>query len=243
MIHEKEKFVSYIESRIEENNQLYGRFHLGSFFAGQALTVANALRRTLLAEIPAFMITRVKIQGVNHEFATLPGLQEPILTVLLNIKKIVLTVKDSDFNLFSLPSQEFQASLNVQGPAIITASDIHFPPILAPISPSHYIARLNSSGELKINFTIQCVDPLKLIPRSKSMFPQLSNELSLNNTPKPIKKVNCGIYQFSTESVKEFISIEIWTDGSIYPNQSLDYALQNLTTNFYKFTRLNKNLM
>jgi DNA-directed RNA polymerase subunit alpha len=243
MLQEKKKFVSYIESRIEQNNQLYGRFHLGSFFAGQALTVANALRRTLLAEIPAFIITRVQIQGVNHEFATLPGLQEPILNVLLNIKKLVLTVKNSDFNLFSLPSREFQASLNVRGPAVVTASDIKFPPTLAPILPSHYIATLNSTGELKINFTIQCIDPLYLIPRSKSIFPQLSNELSLDTIPKPIKKVNYGIHQLLTDAGKEFISIEIWTDGSITPNQSLDYALQNLTKIFYHFTRLNKNLI
>lgn len=243
MIQEKKKFVSYIESRIEQNNQFYGRFHLGSFFAGQALTVANALRRTLLAEIPAFIITRVQIQGVNHEFATLPGLQEPILTVLLNIKKLVLTDKNSGVDLFSLPSREFQASLNVRGPAVVTASDINFPPILAPVLPSHYIAKLNSTGELKINFTIQYVDPLYLTPRSKPMFSQLSNELSLDNIPKPIKKVNCGIHQLLADPGKEFISIEIWTNGSITPTQSLDYALENLTKIFYNFTRLNKDLL
>ena len=72
MIQERKKFVSYIESRIEDNNTLYARFHLGTFVGGQALTIANALRRTLLSEIPAFIITRVESDGVNHEFATLP---------------------------------------------------------------------------------------------------------------------------------------------------------------------------
>ena len=89
MIQEPKKFVSYIESRIEDNNNLYARFHLGSFIGGQALTIANALRRTLLAEIPAFVITRIEIDGVNHEFATLPGIEESILNIVLNLKKIL----------------------------------------------------------------------------------------------------------------------------------------------------------
>ena len=68
MVVNNNKFVSSIESRVQANNELYGRFHIGSFGIGQALTIANALRRSLLSNIPAFIITKVEIENVRHEF-------------------------------------------------------------------------------------------------------------------------------------------------------------------------------
>lgn len=239
MIQERKKFVSYIESRIEENNNLYARFHLGSFVGGQALTIANALRRTLLAEIPAFVITRVEIDGVNHEFATLPGIHESILNIVLNLKGMVLL--GQNLNLFSPSMQEFTAALDVRGPQIVTANDIKFPSELSPLVPSHHIAILNSTGELKLNLTIQYVDPLKFKAESKENLNTFSPELILDTIPKPVKQVNFGIHQMPIKGNDEYISFEIWTDGSISPKEALGYALEKLTRIFYDFTRFNKN--
>jgi DNA-directed RNA polymerase subunit alpha len=86
-------FFSCIDSRIQDKGSMYARFHLGTFFRGQALTFANALRRTLLSEMPGLVITDVRIEGANHEFATLPGVEETVLDILLNLKKLVLTPK------------------------------------------------------------------------------------------------------------------------------------------------------
>ena len=96
MNHLENKFFSCLESRILENGELYARFKLGTFFKGQGLTFANALRRTLLTEIPGLIITSVKIQGIHHEFATIPGLQETVLDLLLNVKNLVFTTSVSD---------------------------------------------------------------------------------------------------------------------------------------------------
>jgi DNA-directed RNA polymerase subunit alpha len=239
MIQEPKKFVSYIESRIEDNNNLYARFHLGSFIGGQALTIANALRRTLLAEIPAFVITRIEIDGVNHEFATLPGIQESILNIVLNLKKIVLVGKN--VNLFSPPIREFKASLNIRGPGVVTAQDIKFPIELASLVPSHYIATLGSTGELKLNLTIQYCDPLVSKAHPKENLIKLSQELLLDTIPKPVKQVNFSIHQMPTQASDEYISLEIWTDGSISPKEALGYSLEKLTRIFYDFTRFNQN--
>ena len=239
MIQERKKFVSYIESRIEDNNTLYARFHLGTFVGGQALTIANALRRTLLAEIPAFIITRVEIDGVNHEFATLPGIHESILNIVLNLKKMVLV--GENLNMFSLAMQEFKASLNMRGPKRVTAKDIKFPSELAPLVPSHHIATLSSSGELKLNLIIQYCDPLIFRKQNKENLNTFSQELTLDTVPKPIKQVNFGIHQMPNQSSDEYISFEIWTDGSISPKDALGYALEKLTRIFYDFTAFNKN--
>ena len=239
MIQERKKFVSYIESRIEENNNLYARFHLGSFVGGQALTVANALRRTLLAEVPAFIITRVEIDGANHEFAILPGLHESVLNIVLNLKRMVLCPEN--LNLFCPTRKEFKASLNVRGPQIVTANDIKFPCELAPLVPTHHIATLSANGELKLTLTIQYCDPLAWDKNSKENLVKFSQELILDSIPKPVRQVNFGIHQMPLHPKDEYISLEIWTDGSISPKEALGYSLEKLTRIFYDFTLFNKN--
>ena len=248
MMQERKKFVSYIESRIEDNNSLYARFHLGSFVGGQALTIANALRRTLLAEIPAFVITRVEIDGVNHEFATLPGIHENILNIVLNLKRMVLVGQNVNLNSdntsdssMPLSSHEFKASLNIRGPRQVIATDIKFPSELTPLIPTHHIATLSANGELKLTLTIQYIDPVVSTNSDKKNFNTFSQELLLDTIPKPVKQVNFGIHKMPTLATDEYISFEIWTDGSLSPKDALGYALEKLTRIFYDFTLLNKN--
>lgn len=100
-------FFSCVDSRIEEQGSMYARFHLGTFLRGQSLTFANALRRTLLSEIPGFVITNISIEGASHEFATLPDVKETVLDILLNLKKLVF--KPSISNITSL--KNFKATV------------------------------------------------------------------------------------------------------------------------------------
>ena len=96
----KNLFISCKESRIENNRSFYGCFNLGPFDAGQSLTVANALRRTLLSECPGLGIISVTIENVSHEYSTLPGMRESVLDLLLNIKEIVLKKKKNAYASF-----------------------------------------------------------------------------------------------------------------------------------------------
>lgn len=243
MIQQTDKFFSYIESRIQEKGQLYAHFHLGTFCAGQALTVANALRRTLLAEIPGIIVTSVEIEGANHEFATLPGVQENVLNILLNIKQMVLTAKKSDIEKIARQRQELIASLNVSGPAQIKAQDIKFPAGVTPVSLDHPIATLGSTGNLKLNLGIQFIDPLLKKESDLSISQLDTKKIFLNTIPNPVRQVNYSIRQFEAELGKEYISLEIWTDGSVDPKNALDCAFERLTQMFYQFTILNKNVM
>ena len=85
-----EFFIYCKESRIENNRSFYGSFSLGPFDAGQSITIANALRRTLLSELKGLAITSAEIEGAFHEYSTLPGVRDSILDILLNLKDIVL---------------------------------------------------------------------------------------------------------------------------------------------------------
>lgn len=243
MVVNKNKFVSSIESRVQEHNELYGRFHLGSFGIGQALTIANALRRTLLSDIPAFIITKVEIDDVRHEFDSIDAIQENILDVLLNLKKLTLTSLDLNLiNEFSHKKQ-YNAYINFEGPGIITANDINFPSSIIPVYKDSYIATCSNTGKFTAKLTIEFIDPYNSIQTETNLLVQNNNtELILNSVPKPVKQVNYTIQKFSTFPDQEYISLEIWTDGSIDPSHALQYVLEKLTKTFFSFSNLASNM-
>ena len=234
MVVNNNKFVSSIESRVQSNNELYGRFHLGCFGIGQALTIANALRRTLLSDIPAFIITKVEIDDVRHEFDSIEAIQENVLDVLLNLKKLTLTSTDSNLIDSCLNGSQYNAYINFSGPGIITANDIHFPNPIVPIYKDTYIATCSNTGTFNAKLTIEYVDPYAVSKNEK----QNNKELSLNTVPKPVKQVNYTIQKLSNFPDQEYISLEIWTDGSIEPDTALKYVLEKLTKLFFNFANL-----
>ena len=238
MVVKNNKFVSSIESRVQENNELYGRFHLGCFGIGQALTIANALRRTLLSDIPAFIITKVEIEDVRHEFDSIEAIQENILDVLLNLKKLTLTSTDSKSIDNHLNDKQYTAYINFSGPGVITANDIHFPNDIIPVYKDTYIATCSNTGTFNAKLTIEFADPYGLDKPEK----QNSNELILKTVPKPIKQVNYTIQKLSNFPDQEYISLEIWTDGSIEPNMALKYVLEKLTKLFFNFANLTNDM-
>ena len=234
MVVNNNKFVSSIESRVQSNNELYGRFHLGCFGIVQALTIANALRRTLLSDIPAFIITKVEIDDVRHEFDSIEAIQENVLDVLLNLKKLTLTSTDSNLIDSCLNGSQYNAYINFSGPGIITANDIHFPNPIVPIYKDTYIATCSNTGTFNAKLTIEYVDPYAVSKNEK----QNNKELSLNTVPKPVKQVNYTIQKLSNFPDQEYISLEIWTDGSIEPDMALKYVLEKLTKLFFNFANL-----
>nr|AWX53362.1 RpoA [Halochlorococcum sp. NIES-1838] len=141
--------LSCIDSRIIEPTKFYGRFELGPFSPGQGLTVANALRRALLSQLPGTAITLVHIVGASHEYDTLTGVQECVLDILLNLKQIIVK---SEFEIFS-PQVGF---LNVIGPGIVRARDFKLPFFVSAIDPDQYIATLTNQGQLKMKFLVNC---------------------------------------------------------------------------------------
>lgn len=238
MVVKNNKFVSSIESRVQANNELYGRFHLGCFGIGQALTIANALRRTLLSDIPAFIITKVEIEDVRHEFDSIEAIQENILDVLLNLKKLTLTSTDSKSIDNHLNDKQYTAYINFSGPGVITANDIHFPNDIIPVYKDTYIATCSNTGTFNAKLTIEFADPYGLDKPEK----QNSNELILKTVPKPIKQVNYTIQKLSNFPDQEYISLEIWTDGSIEPDIALRYVLEKLTKLFFNFANLTNDM-
>jgi DNA-directed RNA polymerase alpha subunit len=141
-------FVSCRESRIENPRSFYGCFYIGPFTAEQSLTVANAIRRTLLSELKGLAITSVEIEGAMHEYSTLPGIRDSVLDILLNLKEIVLK---SQFS-FKTPQLGY---IKVLGPGVVRAKDLKLPAFIQCVDPNQYIATLSENGILNMKMKIE----------------------------------------------------------------------------------------
>lgn len=141
--------LSCVESVMIEPTELYGRFALGNFTKGQSLTIANALRRCLLSQVIGCSICFAEIQGIEHEYDSLPGMKESVLDLLFNLRQLTLK---SDKTLFN--SQ--LAYLNVQGPGIVRARDLKLPYFISVVDPNQYIATLSPNSKLVMKLIINC---------------------------------------------------------------------------------------
>jgi DNA-directed RNA polymerase subunit alpha len=234
-------FISCKECRIENPRNFYGCFYLGPFKQNQSLTVANAIRRTLLSEIHGFAITSVYIEGADHEYSTLPGVRDTVIDILLNLKEIV-------FKVVSPVSTSVLGYLQARGPGVVRASDLKLPNWIQIIDPDQYIATLAHDGNLNLQFMLyegenyQIQTP-KSIQENNKNFNILKNKLPLSVDPvfMSINKVNYVIesdelhLSFNqTFNRGHIIILEIWTNGSIHPREALYEALRKLLLLFSK---------
>jgi len=232
-------FFSCVDSRIQEQGSMYARFHLGTFLRGQSLTFANALRRTLLSEIPGVVITDVIIEGAGHEFATLPGIEETVLDILLNLKKLVFSPCTS--NITELETFQATGFVKSSGPKKLLAGDLKLPLTAKCIDPNAHIATLTSSAEFSLRFNLQVRHPNQILTsKSSSAGEQKTRKFIFDTVPMPVQKVNYVIQSLNVKQGSEYIVLEVWTDGSVSPQETVQFALKNLTSLFYQFATMSK---
>lgn len=170
-------FISCKESRIENNRSFYGCFYIGPFDEVQSLTIANALRRTLLSDCTGLGITSVTIENANHEYATLPGVRESVLDIILNLKEIVLKKTANTCTPHGIGARHWSTYKNkgissiyeqvgtsyfrpvigylkVKGPGVVRSKDLRLPAFVQCVDPDQYIATLADDGFLCMKFVI-----------------------------------------------------------------------------------------
>jgi DNA-directed RNA polymerase alpha subunit len=141
-------YMTCKKSIILNNRNFYSCFHVGPFNAGQSLTVANALRRTLLSELNGVAIIALEIEGVLHEYSNIIGVKDTVLDITLNLKEIVLKT-----NLKTNFTHGF-GFIQVRGPGVVRACDIKLPSFLLCVDPNQYIATLSYEGSISIKLHI-----------------------------------------------------------------------------------------
>ena len=224
--------LSCIEYRVENNRSLYGRFQLGPFEKSQGLTIANAIRRTLLSELSGLAIFCVEIQGVNHEYSNLKGVRESVLDVLLNLKQIVFSSNKK----LNQPEIGF---LKLQGPKIVKACDLKLPSFIQCVDPNQYITTLSDNGILEMkfmicegkNFLIQT--PSELIQKSFDSHFLVDNETQ----PNVFEKINPTTEVIDNSSKQKFSrqNLETFSSENKNNNSELKNIFVENQTNFKQF--------
>lgn len=139
--------ISCKESRIETNRSFYSSFVIGPFNPSESITVATALRRTLLSELSGVAIVSVQIEGAAHEYSNLPGIRDSVLDILLNLREVVLKKSIKIIR----PQIGY---LRARGPGVVVAGDLVLPPFIQCVDPKQHIATLAEDGVLNMKFII-----------------------------------------------------------------------------------------
>jgi len=215
--------VQSLKSTSNKATEFYSKYSIGPFLKGQSTTVGNALRRVLLSNLQGIAITGVRITGIDHEFSTIPNVKEDVVDILLNLKQIILKGDITEPTL---------GRLNVKEEGIVVASNIEIPNSISLVDPRQYIANLTSKGNLEMEF---------LITRGQNYFTSAKLDytiperfLAVDSVFMPVTKVNFFVETSRSSSSFELESLilEIWTNGSIMPDEALSSSAEILENTF-----------
>lgn len=223
--------IKCLKSEKIESGTCHGQFLIDCLRPGQGITIGNQLRRILLNDLGGVAISAVRIAGVSHEFSTIPGVREDILEILLNLKGIVLKSKTQ--------TPEF-GRLKIQGPAVVTADLIQLPSNLEMVNPNQYIMTISTSNILEIEFKFEYGTGYKLA--SQVFLDENENYLQLDTIFMPVQKVDFKIENVydNFNNITERVFLNIWTNGSISPNEALTSAAQ-ITIDLFTLLLENKD--
>ena len=206
-----------LKSEKLQSGVYYGQFLINDLKPGQGITIGNQLRRVLLGDLGGSAISAVRIVGIRHEFATIPGLREDILEILLNLKGIVIKSNTTDIKF---------GRLKVQGPLVVTGDLIELPPGLEIINANHYITTISTSTILEMEFKIEHGTGYKLA--SQLFAEEDKNFLQMDTIFMPVQKVDFKIENIydAENNITERLFLEVWTDGSISPIDAIKKSSQ-----------------
>lgn len=208
--------------RVVSEAESEGVYEIDGLYPGYGHTLGNSLRRIILSSLPGAAVTSVKIEGVEHEFSTIPGIREDVVTILLNLKKLR----------FEILTQEAQTiSLSVKGPQKITGGDLKLPGQVRLLNPNSYITEITDKTEFKAEFHIE--RGLGYVSRESHKKDRVEiGEIAVDAIFSPVRRVNYEVENMRVGDRTDFnrLRISIETDGTITPRKALESAIEIMIT-------------
>jgi DNA-directed RNA polymerase subunit alpha len=215
-----------------EADDFHGKFEFRPLEPGYGITIGNALRRILLSSLEGFAITSLKINGVGHEFASIPGVVEDLTNIILNLKQIRLRRTGPD----DVEEESFRVDVSGK---VFTASDInkqlkHF----KVLNPELVICHLEPKSGFQIEMTINHGRGYVPADENQALFPADLQAIAIDSIYTPIRNVKYAVENFRVEQKTDYekLVIEIDTDGSIHPKDALKEAARILIYHFTLFS-------
>ena len=200
----------------ESLTEKYGRFSAQPFERGWGTTVGNALRRALLSSIEGAAITAVKIEGVLHEFSSIPGVVEDATDIILNLKQVPIKLNND------LPKTIY---LNVEQPGVVTSAHVEEDSDFAVLDKSVYIATVSEGGKLRIEMRVK--NGRGYVAADRNYDEDLPiGYIPVDSVHSPVRKVNFAVESARLGQMTDYekLMLEVWTNGAITPSDAVGLA-------------------
>ena len=202
-------------AEISDDNR-YGKFICEPLERGYGTTFGNSLRRMLLSSLEGAAITSVRIDGVLHEFSTIPGVRDDVTSIVLNLKQLCLKMQGDEPKVIRI---------DVEGEKEVTAADIICDADIEVLNPDLHIATVNETGKLKIEMTVE--RGRGYVPAEKNKKPDDTiGVIPIDSIFSPVQRVNYTVNDTRVGNVTDYdkLTLEVWTDGSLRPEEAVSKA-------------------
>jgi len=228
--------IEFEKPRIEclklDNDNMYAKFVCEPLERGYGITLGNSLRRILLSSLPGAAITSMKVDGVQHEFTTIPGIVEDVVEIILNLKQVRLKIFDNE---------EKSLRIDVDKEGEVLAGDIVGDANVEVLNPDLHIATIAKGGSLHMELTAD---------RGRGYNPSVKNKkpneplgvIAIDSIYTPVKKVNFYVENTRVGQITDYdkLTIELWTDGSLTPDDALSLAAKVMNEHLALFIDLSE---
>jgi len=209
--------------RVVSEEETSGVYEIDGLYPGYGHTLGNSLRRIILSSLPGASVTGVKIEGVSHEFSTIEGVKEDVITILLNLKKLR----------FEMLTNEPQViTLKATGPKKVTGADLSIPGQVRLLNPNEHIAEITTKG-IELSGEFRTERGLGYVPREALKKDRVEiGEITVDAVFSPIRRVNYEVENMRVGDRTDFnrLRISIETDGTLTPREALERSIEIMIT-------------
>ena len=216
-------------------NNCYGKFVVEPLERGFGHTLGNSLRRVLLSSLPGVAVSSVHIEGVQHEFSTVPGVKEDVTEIILNLKGLAVKM---------FTDNPKQVAIDVKGPCVLTAGDIKVDDEVEIINPEMHIATLNEDAHLQMQLMLEKGRGYVSADKNKNASMPIG-VIPMDSIFTPIRKVNYAVEDTRVGQITDYdkLTLEIWTNGTLKPEEAISGAAKILSEHLSLFVSLTDQVM
>lgn len=230
---QKPKFTS---TDLTEDGR-YGKFVVEPLERGYGITLGNSLRRVLLSSLPGVAVTSVRIDGIQHEFSTIPGVKEDVTEIILNIKGLIINYSGEE-------SKEL--TISAKGECEVTAANIQADSEIEILEPDMHIATLGADAELNMHLTLEKGRGYVSAERNKEIMSEKGESvigvIPVDSIYSPVLKVNYTVENTRVGQITDYdkLTLEVWTDGTISAKEAVSLAAKVLNDHLTLFVELSE---
>lgn len=225
--------------RIEEisEDKKYGRFVVEPLERGYGITLGNSLRRIMLSSLPGSAVSQVKIEGVLHEFSSIPGVKEDVTEIIMNVKS--LAIKNN-----SETNNPKEAYIDFEGEGVVTAADIHVDPDIEILNKDLVIATLNGGADSRLSMEFTITNGRGYVSADKNKKDDLPiGVIAVDSIYTPVERVNLTVANTRVGQITDYdkLTLDVYTNGTLAPDDGVSLAAKVLSEHLSLFIDLSES--